>query len=270
VSRLEARTVEEIRAQAFLLRARAYGESDTIAVFLTAEHGKISGIARGARRSRRRFGGAALQPFHELAIRYKPRSHSELVFLEESRVLESFDTITSRVDGYAWASYLTELTEVVLAAGDPCAAVFEFYRGAIERLAGDAPPAPCSQHYVLQLLEQAGWCPDFEHCSVCGAELSSGADPIIDPRGGGVICSRHGAEQVGRDERPRRRVIDPALLAHVRASRESPQLEASTETLGAATLLLDRLIELHVPRALRTRRVLAELTSPERIPGSIG
>lgn len=262
--------MEEIRDRAFLLRARAYAESDIIAVFLSAGEGKISGIARGARRSQRRFAGAALQPFHELEIRYKRRSHSELVFLEESRAVRSHDGVASRVEGFAWASYLTELTDVVLPAADPCPQVFELYAAAVERLSGDSPPAPCSQHYVLRLLEYAGWCPDFECCSVCSARLEPEVMPIIDPRGGGVICTRHERERAPDEDQPRRRVIDAPLLAHAHASRESPQLAAESGTLAAATLLLDRLIELHVPRVLKTRRVLAELTASPRTARSPG
>jgi DNA repair protein RecO (recombination protein O) len=258
--------VEEIRSRAFLLRARAYGESDTIAVLVTADRGKISGIARGARRSRRRFAGAALQPFHEITIRYKRRAHSELVFLEESRVETGFDAVAERVDAFAWASYMTELADVVLPAGEPCAPVFELYRATLERLSGADAVIPTCHHFVLRLLEHAGWCPDFEHCAICGSELEAETQPIVDPRGGGVICSRHDAERGGAHTevpgyRPRRRVIEPALLAHVRASRRAPQTDGTEATLAAATLLLDRLIELHVPRALRTRRVLAELTA---------
>jgi len=257
--------VDELRTQAFLLRARPYGESDVIAVFLTADHGKISGMARGARRSRRRFAGPALQPFHELEIRYKRRAHSELVFLQESRLLADFDGLTAEVDSFAWASYLTELTEVVLAAADPCRDVYSLYRRTLGRLADRQPATATCQHYVLRLLEHAGWCPDFEHCAVCSAPLAAATRPIVDPRGGGVICARHDLERNGRDRddpsrRPSRRIIDAELLDHVHASRNEPHPACSPATLRAATALLDRLIELHVPRALRARRVLAELT----------
>ena len=256
--------MEELRTQAFLLRARAYAESDVIAVFVTADHGKISGIARGARRSRRRFGGAALQPFHELEIRYKRRPHSELVFLQESRVLAEFDRLTADVGAFAWASYLTELTDVVLAAGDPCRDVYDLYRGTLGRLAAGDPTTATSHHYALRLLEHAGWCPDFERCAVCSAPLLPEARPIVDPRGGGIICARHDVQRSGGEaddpaRRPSRRIIDPELLEHVRASRIEPHPEGTTATLRAATALIDRLIELHVPRTLRARRVLAEL-----------
>lgn len=257
--------MDELRSPAFLLRARPYAESDVIAVFLTADHGKISGIARGARRSRRRFGGAALQPFHELEIRYKRRPHSELVFLQESRVLTDFESLAAEVGTFAWASYLTELTEVVLPAADPCPDVYELYRATLGRLADNEPCTPTSHHFALRLLEHAGWCPDFDRCAVCSAPLGSEIRPIVDPRGGGVICARHDLERHGVDaddpaHRPSRRIIDPELLDHVRASRSAPHPECAPATLMAATALLDRLIELHVPRTLRARRVLAELT----------
>lgn len=257
--------MDELRSPAFLLRARVYGESDVIAVFLTADHGKVSGIARGARRSRRRFGGAALQPFHELEIRYKRRPHSELVFLQESRVLVDFERLAADVDTFAWASYLTELTEVVLAAADPCRDVYDLYRGTLGRLVAQEPTTATCHHFTLRLLEHAGWCPDFEHCAVCSAPLDPTARPIVDPRGGGVICARHDLQRSSGDvddpaRQPSRRVIDPELLEHVRSSRIEPHPDCPPATLRAATALLDRLIELHVPRTLRARRVLAELT----------
>ena len=37
------------------MRSRAYGESDKIVAFLSRDFGKISGIAKGALRSKRRF-----------------------------------------------------------------------------------------------------------------------------------------------------------------------------------------------------------------------
>ena len=47
---------------AIVLRARPYGESDKIVSFLTEDFGKLSGIAKGALRSRRRFVNS-LEPF---------------------------------------------------------------------------------------------------------------------------------------------------------------------------------------------------------------
>jgi DNA repair protein RecO (recombination protein O) len=55
-------TRTELRTEAIVLRAIDYGESDRIVTFCTADFGKIRGIAKGARRSRKRFANA-LEPF---------------------------------------------------------------------------------------------------------------------------------------------------------------------------------------------------------------
>jgi DNA repair protein RecO len=39
----------ELSTPAFVLHARAYGESDRIVTLLTEQHGKLAGIAKGAK-----------------------------------------------------------------------------------------------------------------------------------------------------------------------------------------------------------------------------
>jgi DNA repair protein RecO (recombination protein O) len=45
-------------SEAIVLRTYRVGEADKVVVFLTREHGKIQGLAKGARRPRSRFGGS--------------------------------------------------------------------------------------------------------------------------------------------------------------------------------------------------------------------
>ncbi len=45
-------------AEAFVLRTGSLGESDVLVTLFTREQGKVRGVARAARRSRKRFGGA--------------------------------------------------------------------------------------------------------------------------------------------------------------------------------------------------------------------
>ena len=124
----------------------------------------------------------------------------------------------------------------------------------------------------LGLLEHAGWGPDFTRCAhLLGSVAARGRDRSSMPRGGGVICARHEVQRIGgkADDpryRPSRRIIDPELArarAGVRASSRAPD-SAPPPRCRAATALLDRLIELHVPRTARARRVLAELRSTNR------
>src|SRR5256885_10725108 len=66
---------------ALILRTYKLGESDRIVVFLTRDRGKKRGVAKNARQSRRRFGGA-LEPMTYGRVGYLERERRELVRLD--------------------------------------------------------------------------------------------------------------------------------------------------------------------------------------------
>lgn len=256
--------MEDISTHAFVLRTRAYGESDLIAVLLTRDYGKVSGIARGARRSRRRFAGPALQPFQEVELRFARRPHSELAFLHECRILTSHHRIADDLACFAWASYVCELTERMTPERDPCVELYALFRATVAAFASCSAAEPIAHHFILGLLDQAGWGPDFERCGVCRREMSGALKPILDSRGSGVICARHEAERAGHDPndgdyRPSRRIITQPLLDYVRAARQGPSAYTVPEVASDATALLDRLLDLHLGRPLQSRRFLADV-----------
>jgi DNA repair protein RecO (recombination protein O) len=262
--------VEDVRTEAFVLRTRAYGESDVIAVLLTADHGKLSGIARGARRSKKRFAGPALEPFQRLMVRFARRPHADLAFLHECRIVRSHHAMAADLPAFAWASYLSELTEVMTPERDPCPELYGMFERTIAALAARAcePQEHSAEliahRFIVGLLDWAGWAPDFEVCGICAAPITADLRPIVDPRGSGLMCARHEAESLGHDPddrgfQPSRRVVDGALLEYIRGLRVTDASEANAELAAAATALLHRLIDLHIERPLRSRRFLTEL-----------
>ena len=70
---------------AIVLRTREYGESDKIVTVLSRAAGKFSGIAKGGKRSQRRFPGT-LEIFSHVTLDYKRRPHSERAFLDRASV----------------------------------------------------------------------------------------------------------------------------------------------------------------------------------------
>ena len=72
--------------EALLLRRVELGETDLVLTLFTQKLGRISAIARGARRSTKRFGGA-LEPFFTLRVRLEERPRSELFSLSEASLL---------------------------------------------------------------------------------------------------------------------------------------------------------------------------------------
>lgn len=256
---------DEVTTSAFVLRARNYGESDRILVLLTADLGKVPAIAKGARRSTRRFAGGALEPFQELSVRLDRKSRFSLAFLHESRILSTNRALPADLDAFAWASYLTELTDVMTADRDPCRDLYLLYRDVMARL-GREPVEPLAHHFVLGLLERAGWAPDFATCGICTDPITEGSRPILDSRGSGVVCARHEAEAAGLDPgdpafRPSRRVIDPPLMAYVRDATAEVPSPAAPDVGRLATALLERLVDLHLSRPLRSRAFLRSVAT---------
>ncbi|MFP6599018.1 MAG: DNA repair protein RecO [Deltaproteobacteria bacterium] len=268
--------MEEITSSCLILRTRPFGESDIIAVLLSSSVGKLSAIAKGARRSKRRFAGSALEPFGELSVRISRRPGRSLALLHECRVAQSYHAIASDLAAYAWGCYLLELTEQMTAEAEPCPALYDRLRQTLADLAtvaaatsetSGAAPGETSQlghRYITALLETAGWGVDFTTCAICGSAAADITQPIVDPRGGGMVCARHEAENQGIDAeapdfRPNRRVIFPELLAYMHALGSGDETLAEAEVLKAADLLLERLVDHHLTRIPRSRDFLMKV-----------
>jgi DNA repair protein RecO (recombination protein O) len=239
-------------------------------VLLTEDHGKVSGMARGAKRSRKRFAGGALEPFHELQLRFARRPHTDLAFLHESRVERSHHAIAQNLETYAWASYVSEITEIMIPEHDPAPEVFRLFAHTMAAFAAATQSVePLAHHFIMGLLDQGGWGPDLEQCGMCGDAITPDTKPILDQRGSGVICSRHVAEHMGADPddpnfRPGRRIIEQDLLDYVRRARAGVPEEPDSTLVSTATALLDRLVDLHLQRPLKSRAFLDQLRAQAR------
>src|SRR5256885_7410998 len=107
---------------ALILRTYKLGESDRIVVFLTRDRGKKRGVAKNARQSRRRFGGA-LEPLTCGRVGYMEREHRELVHLNYVELVRS---PLAAVDGDALrdAGYFAEVIDEVAPEADPNETLF--------------------------------------------------------------------------------------------------------------------------------------------------
>jgi DNA repair protein RecO (recombination protein O) len=73
------------RDEAIILRTRDYSESDRLITFFTRNQGQLTGIAKGARRSKKRF-VHTLEPLSHVFITYADRRTSGLVRLDASEL----------------------------------------------------------------------------------------------------------------------------------------------------------------------------------------
>lgn len=169
-TRTRARELEGI-----VLHLTSYGESDRIVEILSSSEGRFSALARGARRSRRRFGGV-LDLFVRLRVQVSDRG--SLWTLQAADMIEPHLGLRSEWKRIQWAATLCEISRTLcpehMEATDAFGALGDGLRGLA---AGEWARAAAAG---VALLQAAGIAPDSFCCSRCGSE---GPFAILDARG---------------------------------------------------------------------------------------
>jgi hypothetical protein len=139
---------------ALILRTYKLGESDRIVVFLTRDRGKKRGVAKNARQSRRRFGGA-LEPLTCGRVGYFERERRDLVSL---RYVEATRSPLAAADGEAlgYAGYFAELIDEWAQEADPNETLFRLGASMVEAMAAGVPIEPLARYFEFWLLRLQG------------------------------------------------------------------------------------------------------------------
>lgn len=141
-------------AEALILRTYALGESDRIVVFLTRDRGKRRGVAKNARQSRRRFGGA-LEPMTYGRVGYMERERRDLVFVN---YVEPIRSPLAAVDGEAlgYVGYFAELIDEWAPDADPNETLFRLGVSMVDALAAGVPVEPLARYFEFWLMRIQG------------------------------------------------------------------------------------------------------------------
>lgn len=181
--------MEPYETRAVLVRQVDTGESDRVVTLLTEDRGKVSAIARGARRSRKRFGGA-LSFFVLAEAELKPRRGSNLQLLARYDALETFPGISSQLGAIVHASYLTEVVGALCPEDHPEPQLLGILLEAYRRLGQRGPNPTALRVLEHQILTVAGLAPQTRACAGCGRPLDPAdeAPAGFDVGKGGLVC----------------------------------------------------------------------------------
>jgi DNA repair protein RecO (recombination protein O) len=180
--------VEE-STSAIVLRARDYAEADRIVTFLTRDFGKLSGIAKGAKASRRRF-ERKLEPFTQAIVFFRRRPHGQLVFITRAEPIDGAPPEFGDLAGIALGSYMLELTDALTTEEAEAVAAYEVLANGLDVLGGTTPNVALRRAFELKILQAVGFGLDFGGCRLCGgAEPERGLVYFI-PSRGGIVCAQ--------------------------------------------------------------------------------
>jgi DNA repair protein RecO (recombination protein O) len=174
----------QAKTEAFLLRSTPYGESDLVVHLLTRQYGRLSVLAKGARKSRRRFGGA-LDYFHlfEAVVRL---GRTGLGRLLEVDLVRAFNAVRGGVDAYWAACHVLEVARMGAREGDPDEGLFGLVEASFEALDRGHDPTSLVRVFQAKALAALGYGFSTETCPACG---SPWGDRPWARSGGTVVCA---------------------------------------------------------------------------------
>ena len=259
----------EERTPAVVLRSRIHGESDKIVTFLTQNWGKITGIAKGAKRSRRRFVNV-LEPFTQVHLRFRPGRSDELAFIFGCDLIRSFRRPSRDLQRFALASYVAELLDAMVAGRESGPEMYDLLLHSLTILEEHDILSPLFLPvFQLVLLNHAGYAPHLSGCQQCGLSLAGNEMPLIfSPGLGGLLC------QNCRTQGGVTLSLSLETL-HLLRSCKNVAVETFLQTMASprayreTRALVSSLLSRHLPRPLKSQAFLeqAGLPSDSHIDG---
>lgn len=174
-----------IRVEGIVIRSIDYGEGNKILTLYSREAGKISVMARGAKKAKSRHTAISQLFTHGEFVCF--RSGTSMGTLNSGEILNSYHRLREDLHKTAHAAYLMELTDRMTGDHERHSPLFNQLKAALDALDEDKDPQIVTHIYELKTLSVAGYMPQLEACLSCGATEGQMA---LSLHHGGIVCGR--------------------------------------------------------------------------------
>lgn len=173
---------------AVVLNSEDSGELDKMVTLFTRDFGKLKGIAKGAKKSKKRF-GANLDLFAYVnAIFFE--GHSPLVRIEETSFIQPFRDIISNLVRFSYASYFVQLIHEMTKERQKEESIFEHLVYFLTLLNNSVPKEDMLRIFEIRLLAILGLKPRLDACLKCLQLPNSRKRAWFSISKGGMLCSK--------------------------------------------------------------------------------
>jgi DNA repair protein RecO (recombination protein O) len=189
------------QSEALILRTYPFQESDLLVTFFTRVEGKLRGVAKAAKKSKRRFGGA-LEPLTHVTAHWEVKEKQELVRLDSCDIISSPLATEVTYPRLVALSYVSEVIDQLLPDHEPSDDIFRLSLAVVHHLKADSVWMPLT-YFDLWIVRLIGLLPDLNSCVMCGNVLN-GSRAYFHPLADGLLCiddKRLASTEISADSR---------------------------------------------------------------------
>ncbi len=256
--------------EAIVIRSLNYGESDKIVTFFTRDYGKLKGIAKGARRSKKRFQNA-LDSFSHLRLLFFDKEGMGLARVNSCDILNSFPRIRDHLEKILYGDYYLELVHELAGEREPHQEAFQVLVWSLGDLEREMPEEKCLRVFESRMLSLFGYQPNLKRCDLCKRgwkDLRQTGSLFFSCEKGSLVCDT--CAKASND-------LIPISLGTARLIEKISEMEWTKVhrlrftplALSESGELLPRFITYQLGKELKSLKVLKEVLSREHGSGEL-
>lgn len=232
------------------------GESDRLVTFFSRDAGLLKAVAKGAVKSRKRFGGVLLTGQHVL-VNVFIKKKTSLHRLQTADLVEAYSGLAADPVLFAAGSHLLELTAAFAMLHEPDLRQFTLLTSTLRALNNLGLQERLLRIFELRTLTYAGVAPNFDTCAECGKPANDARGVCFSFQDGGIRCLRcEGDPDLLRIPPGTRKLLSQIIRVE---SKRLPQLAFKKRDLEIVKRILPHFCEFTLARKLRSLRMMARL-----------
>ena len=186
------------KMKAVVLKVSDLGESDKIVTLYSRQLGKVAGIAKGAKKSKKRFSNK-LEAFSLLEILYNDRGNSGLVRIVEADLLSPFISLREKYDRYVGAALACELIYYWSKDYDADSDIFNLLIWALQSIDSGKSSRVVQIFFQIKLYTLLGYQLHLSCCIKCGIAEKEGKPYVFHPGRHGLLCRNCSPSTMSRE-----------------------------------------------------------------------
>jgi DNA repair protein RecO (recombination protein O) len=174
--------------EAIVLSTCDHGESDRLVAFHTAHCGRLRGIAKGARRSKKRFANT-FEPGS--LVELECRERNSFYWIEACKLVDPYLPMRTDIEKWAYAALFSEVILEMVPEGESQPDIFFLHKETLGRLEKDRDPLNVVLLALLRFQLLMGYMPALDGCAVCRKVLKNASGWYWLASRGRLVCPDH-------------------------------------------------------------------------------